>query len=399
MSQQNTEAQVENVFTSVATFSGLEMSTVEKHDNLPGNALAATDQQRAVAEVQAALVIAASRPRNEVQSRDRLLRACQRQSLAAVAIYQYPRGNQSVSGPSIRLAEAAARAWGNMNYGFRELSRAPGLSECEAFAWDLETNTKAVRQFAIRHWRDTKQGGYQLKDERDIYELMANQAQRRVRASILEIVPGDIIEDAMTQCETTLKTSIGGDIAKAVAAMKEAFGKFGVSPAALEKRLGCRLEASQPAQIIALRKIYASLDDGFSEPKDWFEMDAAPAQSQTAPAAPQTTGPEKTPASPTQPDKPKGRKPAAPAPEKESAPPLPPQRAADRKLAEDLQQKAPAPAKSSLTHDAKTGEVFGKGPAPAPSSFMIVCPKNGLDVDELDCARKSCRQGCPEFEE
>lgn len=103
----------------------------------------ATDQARAVAEVQAALVIAASRPRNELRARDRLLQACQRVNLASGALYQYTRGGTSVSAPSIRLAEAAARAWGNINYGFRELSRRPGESECEAFAWDLETNTKA----------------------------------------------------------------------------------------------------------------------------------------------------------------------------------------------------------------------------------------------------------------
>jgi hypothetical protein len=52
-------------------------------------------------------------------------------------------------------------------------------------------------------------GGYQLKDERDIYELMANQSQRRVRAAILEIIPGDIIEDAVSECEKTMKANVG----------------------------------------------------------------------------------------------------------------------------------------------------------------------------------------------
>ncbi len=239
------------------------------------SSLAATDQQRAIAETQAAMVVAQSRPRNESLSRDKLLNACQRASLASGAVYQYPRGNQSVSGPSIRLAEAAARAWGNMIYGFRELSRGEGNSECEAFAWDLETNTKAVRQFAVKHWRDTRSGGYALKDERDIYELMANQAQRRVRATILEIVPGDIIEDAVKQCEETLKASVK-DLKAAVAGVADAFAKFGVSKAAIEKRLGHRLSALQPAQIISLRKIHTSISDGFSTPEDWFEMDTQP---------------------------------------------------------------------------------------------------------------------------
>jgi hypothetical protein len=169
----------------------------------------ATDQARAVAEVQAALVIAASRPRNELRARDRLLQACQRAGLASGAVYQYSCGGTAISGASIRLAETAARAWGNMTYGFHEVSRRIGESDVVAFAWDLETNTKAERKFAVRHRRDTKQGGKDLKDERDIYELMAKQAQRRVRAAILEIIPGDIIEDALEQCDITMKAKIG----------------------------------------------------------------------------------------------------------------------------------------------------------------------------------------------
>lgn len=248
----------------------------------------AGEQARAVAEVQAALVIAASRPRDELRSRDRLLQACQRIGLASSAVYQYSRGGSAVSGPSIRLAETAARAWGNMNYGFRELSRRKGESDCEAFAWDLETNTKAIRQFSVRHWRDTKQGGYQLKDERDIYELLANQAQRRVRAAILEIIPGDIIEDAVAECERTMKAKLGGDIAVATKNLVEAFEKLGVTREQLEKRLGHRLDAIQPAQIINFRRIYTSIKDGMSAPEDWFESASnhAPPEQTTAKAPP-----------------------------------------------------------------------------------------------------------------
>lgn len=233
----------------------------------------ATDQARAVAEVQAALVIAASRPRNELRARDRLLQACQRVNLASGALYQYSRGGTAVSGPSIRLAEAAARSWGNMTYGFRELSRRTGESECEAFAWDLETNTKAVRQFSVRHRRDTKKGGYDLTDERDIYELMANQAQRRVRAAILEIIPGDIMEDAVAECEKTMHANVG-NVAEAAAKLIQAFADMGIPRESVEKRLGHRIDAIQPAQIIAFRKIYASIKDGMSEPKDWFDLPA-----------------------------------------------------------------------------------------------------------------------------
>lgn len=266
------------------------------------NNLLATDQARAVAEVKAALVIAASRPRNELQARDRLLQACQRIGLASSAIYKYNRGGSSVTGPSIRLAETAARAWGNITYGFRELSRNAGVSECEAFAWDLETNTKAVRQFSVRHRRDTKKGGYDLTEERDIYELMANQAQRRVRAAILEIIPGDIIEDALEQCEKTMSASVS-NVAEATKKLVQAFADMGVTREAIEKRLGHRIEATQPAEILNFRKIYTSIQEGMSEAKDWFEIE----QSENALPADQIERPEE----PVTAKKSRGRRPKA----------------------------------------------------------------------------------------
>jgi hypothetical protein len=289
-------------YDNVPVYTGLPMDKETAGFFQPPAAVAdgiiASEQERAIAEVKASLMIAASRPRNELLARDRLLQACQRAALASGALYQYSRGGTDISGPSIRLAEAAARVWGNITYGFRELSRLSGGSECEAYAWDLETNTKAIRQFTVKHWRDTKKGGYQLKDERDIYELMANQAQRRVRAAILEIIPGDIIEDAVSECEKTMKANVG-NITDASAKLVEAFASIGVTREAIEKRLGHRIDAIQPAQILNFRKVFTSIKDGMSEPKDWFELDALIARSEAsvdtsapAPASPVYSTPE-----------------------------------------------------------------------------------------------------------
>ncbi len=336
--------------------------------------LIASDQARAVAEVQAALVIAASRPRNELRARDRLLQACQRVNLAAGALYQYSRGGTAISGPSIRLAEAAARAWGNMNYGFRELSRNVGVSECEAFAWDLETNTKAVRQFSVRHRRDTKKGGYDLTDERDIYELMANQAQRRVRAAILEIIPGDIIEDAVAECEKTQHAQVG-NVTEAAEKLLAAFKAIGVSREAVEKRLGHRIDAIQPAQIIAFRKIFTSIKDGMSETKDWFELEAKPEaqQEQTAPEK----QPEEKPAQ-------KRRAPAKPQAGQEQ----PPVQHPEAKPEPKTEQQEPY-----FPDDEAGNDLF------LPSAMIVPCPnKNGQLVDELNCVTCPSRTGCPSWE-
>ena len=101
-----------------------------------------SDSQRAIAEVQAALVIAKQFPRNPIEAYDRVMNACQRPGLAQSAVYSYARGGSSISGPSIRLAEMLAQNWGNIQYGIRELSSDNGESTVEAFAWDVETNTR-----------------------------------------------------------------------------------------------------------------------------------------------------------------------------------------------------------------------------------------------------------------
>lgn len=241
------------------------------------NALAMSDQARAVAEVQSALMIARTNPRDQIAAVDRILNACARPSLAEVAVYQYSRGGSDISGPSIRLAEAIAQQWGNIQFGFNELARGidyDGVtySEIGAYAWDLESNTRRPLQFRVRHWRDTRSGGYPLKDERDIYELIANQAQRRVRACILAVIPGDVVEAAVNQCEITLKSKADTS-PEAMQKMIDSFGQFGITKAQIEKRIQRRMDAIQPAQVVSLKKVYASLRDGMSVPIDWFELD------------------------------------------------------------------------------------------------------------------------------
>jgi hypothetical protein len=258
-------------------------------------ALAMAEQQRGVAEVQARMLIARANPRNQIACMDAILRDCTRPSLAKDAMYAYARGGSSVSGASIRLAEAIARRWGNIASGIKEVSRGNGYSECVAYAWDLESGYYDERQFQVKHWRDTKSGGYQLTDERDIYELIANMGQRRKRAVLLTVIPGDVVEAAEDQCEETLKATADTS-PEGLAKLAGAFQTIGVSRAQLEKRCQCRLEAIRPAQVVQLRKIYASIKDEMSLPDDWFESGPSGAWQQVeqrhAATAAQTTAQE-----------------------------------------------------------------------------------------------------------
>jgi hypothetical protein len=239
-------------------------------------ALANAEQQRAIAEIQARMIIARSNPRDPIRAMDHIINDCSRPTLAATALYAYARGGIDITGPTIRLAESIARRWGNIASGIKEISRTKGNSECVAYAWDLETGYYDERQFQIRHWRDVKvsaknpRGGYPITDERDIYELIANLGQRRKRAVLLTVIPGDVVEAAVEACEATLHATadLSSDSLKKLA---DAFAAYGVNQAMIEVRIQRRLDSIRPAQVVQLRKIYASLKDGLSEASDWFE--------------------------------------------------------------------------------------------------------------------------------
>ncbi|WP_188130675.1 hypothetical protein [Paraburkholderia panacisoli] len=258
-------------------------SSAPRHEG----AVVSVEQQKAIAEVQAALLIARAQPRDPRHAMDRILQDCTRPKLAEKATYQYSRGGNDITGPSIKLAETIAKHWGNMEVGVKEISRREGVSECLAYAWDLESNYREVKSFTVRHWRDKKNGGgYVLTDERDIYELIANYGARRKRACILAVIDGDVIEAAVEQCDTTLKTKI--DInAEFIAQMVERFAELGVNKEMIEKRIQRRLDSLTPALAVQLRKIYNSLKDGMSVAADWFELptlatDEAPAANAAA---------------------------------------------------------------------------------------------------------------------
>lgn len=245
------------------------------------SAMAMTRQAQ---EVQAAMIVAKRFPRDERISNDRILTACCRMSLAEAAMYSYTRGGSEVTGPSIRLAECIAQNWGNIDFGYIELEQKDGESQVMAYAWDLETNTRQSKVFSVPHRRETKKGAYQLTDSRDIYELVANQAARRVRSCILAIIPGDVVDSAIKQCELTLRSGANGvPLQERVLVMVQKFAEYEVSEDQLRNYIGKNLDAFTENDLIRLGKVYRSLKDGIVG-SDYFisRMKEAP---QSSPAA------------------------------------------------------------------------------------------------------------------
>ena len=251
---------------------GVSLAEGQRHDQ--GNAVAASVEARAVAEVKAQVLVARQFPRDPRLSMERILRECDRPSLAEKATYTYPRGKETVSGPSIRLAEMMARNWGNIATGIDVIERkmvrgGVGVSVLRAFAWDLETNTYIYKQFELRHWRATKQGGYALTDDRDLYELEANMGARRQRACILQVIPGDVTQAALERCRSVMRNELVTQMAEKktreplIAKTISVFERMGIP----QKELVGYLNNVEPGEwtadhMLRLKELKFSLDDG-----------------------------------------------------------------------------------------------------------------------------------------
>lgn len=243
---------------------------------------------RQAQEVQAAMIVAKRFPRDETASWNRIMSACKRTGLAEKARYEYPRGGENVSGPSIRLAEAMAQAWGNLDFGVIELDQKMGESTVMAYCWDLETNTRQTKIFTVPHIRQTKKGAKALTDPRDIYEMVANQGARRLRACILGIIPKDVVDDALDQCTKTLtggKEPLIDRVRKMVAVFQE---KIGVPQSCLEEYIGCKAEAFTEQSIIRLRGVYTAITEGRADREDYFNLPKNDVQPQDFPEEPDT---------------------------------------------------------------------------------------------------------------
>lgn len=243
----------------------------------PIGVAASREVQRAVAQAQAAILVALQNPRDEQHAIDRIRTAFSRPALASEALYSFPRGGSQVEGLSIRAAEELARSWRNIDFAVNELEQIAGESLVMAYAWDMEANVRSSKEFRVKHEYKARGKIKRLTDQRDIYEWVANQGSRRVRACILALIPADIKAMAEDTARRTQSQNVKVTD-ETVAALIENFAKLQVTREMIATRLGRRVDAEtlSPMHLVDLRKIYISIRDEMSKPGDWFTVEEAP---------------------------------------------------------------------------------------------------------------------------
>jgi hypothetical protein len=248
-----------------------------------GGHLTQVEQSRAITEVQAALTIAKHSPRDELDAHTSAMKTCARASFAEKAIYKYKRGTETIEGPSIKMAEALARCYGNLEHGWRELERFDDKSVVESFCWDLENNVKSKVTFEVPHYRETKQGKYRLKTDRDLREHLANFASRQKRGCILSCIPADIVEDATNACKAAMRNEISSNKVDHARKLVLAFDEIGVTHDMLRQYLKVeKVVGASEAQLVDLRQIYAAIKDGQSSVNEFFGRVEEPAYLQSS---------------------------------------------------------------------------------------------------------------------
>ncbi|WP_199546647.1 hypothetical protein [Streptomyces sp. N35] len=224
----------------------------------------AVEQSRAVAEVQAAIYVARQFPRDVGRSRASMQAACGSMALAEKAFYRFPRAGGAVEGSTIHLAKTLAQAWGNIQYGVSEMRRDDKYrqSEMQAWAWDVEANTRHVLTFIVPHAKFANKQVQPLIDLRDIYENNANNGARRLREAIFAVIPDFFISEAEELCRDTIAKGDGKPLPDRIDGAVQVFQQLGVDADRLEQKLGRTRAQWNGADIAQLLITHKSIQRG-----------------------------------------------------------------------------------------------------------------------------------------
>lgn len=216
------------------------------------------EQSRAVAEVQSAVIVAQQIPRDMQRAEAEMRDTCGRMAMAEQAFY---RVQNRGTGPSVHLMRELARVWGNVQYGVNELHRddARGESEVQAWAWDVQTNTRSARTFIVPHARMAKGRRQELTDLGDITNNNNNAGARAVRECISAILPKWFTEDAQNVCKHTIENGEGVPLPKRVEIMLGKYRELGITEAQLETKIGKKRGAWDAGDVAQMGITYTSI--------------------------------------------------------------------------------------------------------------------------------------------
>ena len=268
----------------------------------PTSALVAT----AEAEVKAGYAMAARFPRDEVKCEVALYRKSDNPRFADKALYRYSRGGSNITGPSVVMAREMARLWGHIRYGVRILFQDDEWVHLAGWALDCQTGGARAWEDRFRKLIYRKQGGWRAPDERELRELINRRGALAYRNAVLSLMPFDVIEDMKDRCNATMIKVAKGELGKGaqdkdmtIRAVVLAYDAIGVSKEQIEKYLQMPLTSIGPEQLVTLRQVLKSIQDGVQSRYDFFEFSTVNGNTGTATGKLETEALSKSTAAPT----------------------------------------------------------------------------------------------------
>jgi hypothetical protein len=207
------------------------------------------------------------------------------QATAEACIYALPRGGKTISGPSVRLAEICASAYGNMHVAARVLDADETTIAAQGVAWDIEKNVRITVE--SKRKITTKQG---RRYDEDMIVMTGNAAASiALRNAIFRVVPRALVD----QIYNAARAVAVGDARTFDARRTDVLarlGKMGVTPDRILARVDRRaVEDVTPEDLevliglgTAVKAGGTQIDEAFPPPPAAEKIDSAPEGRRTA---------------------------------------------------------------------------------------------------------------------
>jgi len=246
---------------------------ITKEDHLPQT----SNENRSATiskEMQAKVMVAKRFPRDLFAAEKNIQFMCSKIKFADGATYQLPRGEQTVTGPSVHLLKGIAQAYQNLEHGAIIEDRGIDYTSGFAYGWDYENNLYIKKSFYVKHERYTKKGIKKITDTAAIDEIVNARISRNVRGCLTEIIPWVIIEEAQEACAATVKAEMAKTpIEKRRIQSKEHFSKMGVDDESLKNKLGKTFDELDEEDLLTLRKVANAIKDKFITVENWLGIE------------------------------------------------------------------------------------------------------------------------------
>lgn len=194
------------------------------------------------------------------------------EAVAASCIYTLPRAGKSITGPSVRLAEICASAWGNLHIGARVIDVEDKEVVAQGIAWDLERNLRVTIE---SRRRITNKQGKRYDD--DMITMTGNAAASiALRNAIFRVVPRAFVDTIYAKAR---EVAVG--TAKTLEHRRQAvvanFGKLGVPAERVFERVGKKaIEDIGLEDLEVLIGLGTAIRDGNLEIEAAFPVDMKP---------------------------------------------------------------------------------------------------------------------------